>query len=69
MQLLKENGEKAIVLASAGNTGRAFAHVSALTGTDVYIVVPDSRSFGTVAARRAYSIHSPYKYEPRKRLY
>lgn len=42
MQLLKENGEKAIVLASAGNTGRAFAHVSALTGTDVYIVVPDS---------------------------
>ena len=42
MQLLKENGGKAIVLASAGNTGRAFAHVSALTGTDVYIVVPDS---------------------------
>ncbi len=42
MQLLKESGEKAIVLASAGNTGRAFAHVSALTGTDVYIVVPDS---------------------------
>ena len=42
MQLLKENGGKAIVLASAGNTGRSFAHVSALTGTDVYIVVPDS---------------------------
>ncbi|RXA16951.1 cysteate synthase [Methanosarcina sp. MSH10X1] len=42
MQLLKETGGKAIVLASAGNTGRAFAHVSALTGTDVYIVVPDS---------------------------
>lgn len=42
MQLLKENGGKAIVLASAGNTGRAFAHVSALTGIDVYIVVPDS---------------------------
>jgi len=42
MQLLKESGEKAIVLASAGNTGRAFAHVSALTGTDVYIVVPES---------------------------
>ena len=42
MQLLKESGGKAIVLASAGNTGRAFAHVSALTGTDVYIVVPDS---------------------------
>jgi len=42
MQLLKETGGKAIVLASAGNTGRAFAHVSALTETDVYIVVPDS---------------------------
>ncbi|MCC4766615.1 cysteate synthase [Methanosarcina sp. DH1] len=42
MQLLKETGGKAIVLASAGNTGRAFAHVSALTGTDVYIVVPES---------------------------
>lgn len=42
MQFLKESGGKAIVLASAGNTGRAFAHVSALTGTDVYIVVPDS---------------------------
>ena len=42
MQLLKETGGKAIVLASAGNTGRAFAHISALTGIDVYIVVPDS---------------------------
>ncbi|PAV11562.1 cysteate synthase [Methanosarcina spelaei] len=42
MQLLKETGGKAIVLASAGNTGRAFAHVSALTGTDVYIVIPES---------------------------
>lgn len=42
MQLLKESGGKAIVLASAGNTGRAFAHASALTGIDVYIVVPDS---------------------------
>jgi len=42
MQFLKETGGKAIVLASAGNTGRAFAHVSALTGTDVYIVVPES---------------------------
>jgi len=42
MQLLKESGGKAIVLASAGNTGRAFAHTSALTGIDVYIVVPDS---------------------------
>ncbi len=42
MQLLKESGGKAILLASAGNTGRAFAHVSTLTGTDTYIVVPDS---------------------------
>ncbi|AKB17972.1 MULTISPECIES: cysteate synthase [unclassified Methanosarcina] len=42
MQLLKESRGKAIVLASAGNTGRAFAHTSALTGIDVYIVVPDS---------------------------
>ncbi|MGI5993089.1 MAG: cysteate synthase [Methanosarcina sp.] len=42
MQLLKETGGKAIVLASAGNTGRAFAHVSTLTGIDVYIVVPNS---------------------------
>jgi len=42
MQLLKETRGKAIVLASAGNTGRAFAHISALTGIDVYIVVPDS---------------------------
>jgi cysteate synthase len=42
MHLLKETGGKAIVLASAGNTGRAFAHVSALKGIDVYIVVPDS---------------------------
>ncbi|MCQ1536365.1 cysteate synthase [Methanosarcina sp. KYL-1] len=42
MQLLKETGGKAIVLASAGNTGRAFAHVSALTGIDAYIVVPES---------------------------
>ena len=48
MQFLKETGGKAIVLASAGNTGRAFAHVSALTGTDVYIVVPESttRQYG-----------------------
>ncbi len=42
MQRLKESGGKAIVLASAGNTGRAFAHVSVLTGIDAYIVVPDS---------------------------
>ncbi|AEH60642.1 Pyridoxal-5'-phosphate-dependent protein beta subunit [Methanosalsum zhilinae DSM 4017] len=41
MQRLKESGHKAIVLASVGNTARAFAYVSALTGMDVYIVVPE----------------------------
>jgi cysteate synthase len=33
---------RSLVLASAGNTARAFSHVSALTGADVYIVVPSS---------------------------
>ncbi len=33
---------RSLVLASAGNTARAFAHVSALTGIKVYIVVPAS---------------------------
>lgn len=33
---------KSLVLASAGNTARAFSHVSALTGSKVYIVVPGS---------------------------
>ena len=37
----KKSG-KSLVLASAGNTARAFAHVSAMTGVDVYIVVPGS---------------------------
>lgn len=37
----KKSG-KSIVLASAGNTARAFAHVSAMTGVNVYIVVPGS---------------------------
>lgn len=36
------NSGKSLVLASAGNTARAFAHASALTGVDVYIVVPES---------------------------
>jgi cysteate synthase len=36
------NSEKSLVLASAGNTARAFSHVSALTGAKVYIVVPGS---------------------------
>ncbi len=37
----KDSG-KSLVLASAGNTARAFAHVSAITGVNVYIVVPGS---------------------------
>lgn len=41
MQKVKNSG-KSLVLASAGNTARAFAHVSAITGVKVYIVVPGS---------------------------
>ncbi|MDP2768071.1 MAG: cysteate synthase [Candidatus Methanoperedens sp.] len=37
-----KNSGKSLVLASAGNTARAFAHVSALTGVKVYIVIPAS---------------------------
>ncbi|MBN1134905.1 MAG: cysteate synthase [Methanosarcinaceae archaeon] len=40
MQRLTESGKLAIVIASAGNTSRSFAHVSAMTGIDVYLVVP-----------------------------
>ncbi len=36
------DGRCSLVLASAGNTARAFSHVSAITGADVYIVVPSS---------------------------
>ncbi len=36
------NLDTSLVLASAGNTARAFAHVSALTGVKVYIVIPAS---------------------------
>src|SRR5574341_939574 len=41
IQKLKNSG-RSLVLASAGNTARAFAHVSALTGVKGYIVVPAS---------------------------
>ncbi len=41
MPKFKDSG-KSLVLASAGNTARAFAHVSALTGVKVYILVPAS---------------------------
>ncbi len=41
IQKIKGSG-RSLVLASAGNTARAFSHVSALTGVEVYIVVPSS---------------------------
>jgi cysteate synthase len=41
IQKLKNTG-RSLVLASAGNTARAFAHVAGMTGIDVYIVVPES---------------------------
>jgi len=36
----RENGKDGLVVASAGNTARAFAHLSARTGFPVVIVVP-----------------------------
>lgn len=36
----RENGVEGLIVASAGNTARAFAHLSALTGFPVVIVVP-----------------------------
>jgi cysteate synthase len=41
IQKIKNSG-RSLVLASAGNTARAFSHVSSMTGVDVYIVVPSS---------------------------
>jgi len=37
----REHGGRALVLASAGNTGRAFAYLSTLTGFPLIIVVPE----------------------------
>ncbi len=43
MQRLKEQGNNAtMVVASAGNTARAFAHVASLTGMPLLLVVPKS---------------------------
>ncbi|MCK4928310.1 MAG: cysteate synthase [Methanosarcinales archaeon] len=42
MQLMQDSGNNKLVLASAGNTGRAFAHAAVGTDIDVYIVVPES---------------------------
>jgi len=40
LQNAKENGIEGLIVASAGNTARAFAHLSAITGFPVVIVVP-----------------------------
>ena len=40
LQNARENGVAGLVVASAGNTARAFAHLSAVTGFPVVIVVP-----------------------------
>jgi cysteate synthase len=45
MQLMQESGNDKLVLASAGNTARAFAHAAVGTDIDVYIVVPESGIF------------------------
>lgn len=42
MQWVTECGGHALVVASVGNTARAFAYASALTGIDAYIIVPPS---------------------------
>jgi len=40
LQNAKENGIEGLIVASAGNTARAFAHLSTVTGFPVVIVVP-----------------------------
>lgn len=40
LQNARENGIEGLIVASAGNTARAFAHLSAVTGFPVIIVVP-----------------------------
>jgi len=40
LQNARENGVEGLVVASAGNTARAFAHLSVVTGFPVVIVVP-----------------------------
>jgi len=52
----KENTTKTLVIASAGNTARAFLQVSALTGVPVVVVVPEKaipRLWTTVPAEKA----------------
>ncbi len=40
LQNARENGIQGLIVASAGNTARAFAHLSAVTGFPVIIIVP-----------------------------
>lgn len=40
LQNARENGVEGLIVASAGNTARAFAHLSAVTGFPIVIVVP-----------------------------
>jgi len=40
LQNARENGVEGLIVASAGNTARAFAHLSALSGYPVVIIVP-----------------------------
>ncbi|MEA2034869.1 MAG: cysteate synthase [Euryarchaeota archaeon] len=42
MVRMKERGSGILQISSAGNTGRAFCQMSALTGTPVVVVVPES---------------------------
>jgi cysteate synthase len=56
MVRLRENTDRTIVIASAGNTARAFLQVSALTGVPVVVVVPEralSRLWTTIPADKA----------------
>jgi cysteate synthase len=55
----KERHPGVLVIASAGNTARAFLQVSALTGTPVVVVVPEtglSRLWTTTPAEQAFVI-------------
>jgi cysteate synthase len=55
----KERRPGALVIASAGNTARAFLQVSALTGTPVVVVVPETalpRLWTTIPAEQAFVI-------------
>jgi cysteate synthase len=40
LQNARENGVEGLIVASAGNTARAFAHLSSITGFPIVIVVP-----------------------------